>query len=413
MTSIQWGGDPSHTPIAPLSAMPRLVDLISPRAAAGQRQMMKTLERKVRRVDAQLCDLLGGAAGFAEPLLFAWNEGIVPSLGLRQILYGYVPPERRAELGPVDVRADRAGRVYLPNMGHLRTDPTEQGLVLKWSPSTHQPTLWRRGSAMSCTLDELSRLPGTDIEICRDDESLGHIFRNLTGTPYTAGLQSSAEGCPSHLLSAIHILKDQSHFYRDIARHARKVALFDAPNLNSFAATAVHGLALMNARHGTDEIFFVEDLAHQAGHVVFEAAAIVSSDLFEVSPDTVLDESHESDEAEQRTLYVALHGVVTEAMIVDVLTQCLNSGRFAGRQRHELAGRLANIARRFFLDLRELNRPGIFGPFGEQILVELMGVLSGLLQCHGSLIHAVDVSNQPYNFSYERFCERNPSLVEV
>jgi hypothetical protein len=184
------------------------------------------------------------------------------------------------------------------------------------------------------------------------------------------------------------------------------MALFDHGRLNSFASMAAHGTAFLNLHYGMDEVYLVEDIVHQSGHIVFSTATVDRSGLFEVSPDTTLRELVGT-EGDERTLYVALHGLVTEAMMCETLSNCYSNGVFSGRQHQEVLGRLAYASKRMYLDLRLLNRLEIFGPVGQELFAELVSGFRQLRERYGDLINQLDVSNQSYNFSWQRFSDLN------
>jgi len=112
--------------------------------------------------------------------------------------------------------------------------------------------------------------------------------------------------------------------------------------------------------------------------------------------------------ADRRSLYVALHGLVTEGLMLACLDRCLSGSLVAGEQRHELAGRLAFIATRLGADMTTMRRLGVLSPKGAMLCAAITCVLVDVLaRRHHLLIHAV-FSNQSYNFDYERYVELNP-----
>jgi len=51
----------------------------------------------------------------------------------------------------------------------------------------------------------------------------------------------------------------------------RRIVLYSADLPNSFATLSAHGVAFLNVKDDNDEVFFVDDLAHQCGHIMFNA----------------------------------------------------------------------------------------------------------------------------------------------
>ena len=88
---------------------------------------------------------------------------------------------------------------------------------------------------------------------------------------------------------------------------------------------------------------------------------------------------------------------------------CFDEAGFVGREKHELAGRLAFILRRFELDLRSLTVDGIFSNEGLMFLSRFTQVFLEIHARRRDLLVSCDTSNQSYNFCYRTFLELNPA----
>src|SRR2546426_2901954 len=96
------------------------------------------------------------------------------------------------------------------------------------------------------------------------------------------------------------------------ALHAvtRRIFLYNAELPTSFATMSAHGVAFLNVKDDNDEVFFVDDLAHQCGHVLFNALTQEKERFLARPADTPMrDFCH--DQEDPRTLYSALHGLFT------------------------------------------------------------------------------------------------------
>lgn len=187
----------------------------------------------------------------------------------------------------------------------------------------------------------------------------------------------------------------------------RRVFVFASAEGDSFAAPSAHGAVFLRPGADADEVFFIEDLAHQGGHVLLSAMTVDRSLYLATDPDTPLsDLTGERDE--DRTVYVAFHGVFTECLICIALNACLLAGVFEGRRRHELVGRLSFAMRRLQLDLPPLRRSGVMTDQGAAMVESFGEVFDGIFARIGDSLVACDLSNQPYTFSYGRFAARNP-----
>ncbi|NRA95483.1 MAG: hypothetical protein HRU14_04670 [Planctomycetes bacterium] len=186
----------------------------------------------------------------------------------------------------------------------------------------------------------------------------------------------------------------------------RRVIVFASDEGDSFASPSAHGAVFLRPPPDADEVFFIEDLAHQGGHVMLTAITVDGDACFAMDSERSLaDLTGEPDDG--RTVYVAFHGLFTECLISIALHACLEAGVFKGRKRHEAAGRLSFAMRRLQLDLPALRQAGVMTEQGAAMVRSFGEVFDQVFARAGDLIAACDLSNQPYTFSYERFVERN------
>jgi hypothetical protein len=191
-----------------------------------------------------------------------------------------------------------------------------------------------------------------------------------------------------------------------MAQTVRRLVLFSAEGMNSFATTAAHGTAFINVALGDNELFFVEDLAHQCGHVIFSAASAEAGEDFVVPPSTPISLFNNQPD-DQRSVYVVLHGVFTEALMAKCLDSCLSERIFEASHEHELRGRLAFILRRFGADLRNISGTGILSSRGEDLVRALYAVWTEIMRRRKEITDSCDFSAQGYNFCYRTFVEQN------
>jgi len=143
---------------------------------------------------------------------------------------------------------------------------------------------------------------------------------------------------------------------------------------------------------------------------MFNALTFESEQYLAVAPNTPL-RIYTGREEETRTVYETLHGVFTEAVMFQCLNKCYENSIFTGRQAHELLGRIAFILRRFGSDLHNLSRDQPFTQKGNWLFGNILKEFKDAYEQHKGLVQDVDISNQPYNFSYEKFAELNRSLL--
>lgn len=382
-----------------------LLEFSAAEVESGQRQIADNLKRLVARSGCPLADRLDYSLDFPflEPCLFTHFLGGDSPVPLEQLLLAYVGEDQRPET--CTVHADERGDSYLPRLGCLSTPGAADELV---QTST---SLWREAAAADSKETVIASRPrmiaGCDAELReRFDPLLASVFRSnraepdsiaLLGEPFATGLER-----------ALVILEQVAPVYSNCIRAVtRQIILFrhDANALHSFAAFVAHGAAFLHVPDDADEVFFVEDVAHQCGHGIFNAMTLDRGQLLRVEADLPLPSD---DPNEHRTVYVALHGVYTECLMSLCLSRCLTENVFAGRQRHELLGRLSLILRRLSLDLPALRQDGLFTPEGEQLVREFERMFAEIFATVQDKIVQLDLRNQPYEFCYQRFAAANP-----
>lgn len=373
---------------------------------AGQARLAEMMRVLVHNAEPALFERLEPSdAIFLEPLLFAYFTAKEQRLPLGQLLFGSIPESAKPE--KIRVWADHRGVVDLPGIGYLLTQ-TSGDLVLVWKGSVGACHLRNGAGSVEHVLCEPLRVEGTPVEVCRYGNSLlDRLFVNEEGQRVAVEIESVVPAHLKHLTSAFRIISQyDSAYYEEMLRVTRKIVLFEGEP-NSFTALATHGIAFLNTREVDDEVFFVEDLVHQCGHLVFSSLTLETQDFLAVEAEAPL-RRLTRDERETRTVYEAFHGVFTEAHMNRCLDICFERRLFAGRQAYELLGRLAYILKRSSRDLRNLGHSEIFTIKGQLLMSWFTQVYNEISQRQVALLSGFDTSNQPYNFSYAKFLELNP-----
>jgi len=192
-----------------------------------------------------------------------------------------------------------------------------------------------------------------------------------------------------------------------IRQVVRLVVLFRGGTLNSFYHPRAHGAVFIRLNRACDDYHVFEEIIHQAGHAFFAILLCREPRLLRNqngAPQAVLDSSDDN-----RNMLVALHGLVTEALIADALFKLRTS---PGVAEHELLGRLAFCLAKFGSDLNAVMRA--------KRLLTKRGVLwlSALARSYVSIVRGlgpqllrVDLADQPYVFDPQLFRRRNRWLA--
>jgi hypothetical protein len=198
---------------------------------------------------------------------------------------------------------------------------------------------------------------------------------------------------------------------QDIAATTRQVILYRAPVPNSFASLSAHGAIFLNVPVDANEVFFLEDIAHQSAHVIFNAMTLRKEHFFTVDPYTPVAKIT-GNQDEPRHLYTVFHALFTYTKICRVLSKLHSCCYFSGRHAHELTGRLGFSLKKFEYDLRCLNNRALFTRAGWFFYRRFTDEYAQYMTQYGHLTH-LDFSDQPYNFSYREFALINPLNLPV
>jgi hypothetical protein len=361
---------------------------------------------------------------YSDPILFAGiNSELRPDL--TDLLWGYMSTEK--QFSPIKIYADENGVIYLPNTGYFYTKyPSEEfKLVAK-----------KGGLTLKGLNDEIvdyyfepSLIIDHNFEILRHPYFLlKEHFYEEEGNTIDVEISEVTKYHLNHLTIAFDIIKQNSpEFYGLLKLCVRKVVVFrsevfniqntEVVDRNSFATLSVHGCAFFNAfQDSYNEVFFIEDIAHQCGHIIFNTYLASEPDLFIIAPETNIASVEEvEDYNETRSLLTVLHAMYTYDCIFTCFYDCLVNDVFRNehRKRHELLGRLAFSILKFVDDLKLLSQKDrngksvFFSEGGLNLLRGFYKTYEMILENFSGDLNNIDLSHQPYNFSYEIFLKYN------
>ncbi|MDX2245126.1 MAG: hypothetical protein NW224_30985, partial [Leptolyngbyaceae cyanobacterium bins.302] len=249
----------------------------------------------------------------------------------------------------------------------------------------------------------------TCIEVCRYNHPLlQKFFINNSGEKVHVDIEQITHLHINHLSKAFSLIQNLlPDYYEYILKVMRRIVIYSGHLPFSFATLAAHGIVFLNASEDNDEVFFIEDLIHQCGHVIFSAYTLDPEEILQINPNIPLKQLT-GDERDNRDVYSILHGVFTEVWMNQCMNLCYESCYFSTRQRHEILGRFALILTRFGCDLRDLSSLNIFTEKGKILLMRFFKVYHEILNKRYKLLSHLDISNQSYCFNYNRFLLLNP-----
>ncbi|WP_445710765.1 hypothetical protein [Flavobacterium sp.] len=336
---------------------------------------------------------------FLEPLFFAYfnskKDNLFTTELLNEIMQGYF-----LEKEPLYLKEsfNEEGISYVPNMGYFNMDKEK--------------------------VDNSHIINNTGIElILHPIIHLNHIFKDFNENTLDKNkIEISRALCEKYekpLTNAFHFIKKTNKEHYDLIEQCcKKIVLFktDPKNTNSFATINAHGIAFFNVyQEDYDEVFFIDDIAHQTGHV------IMNTILFERKNYFIIDENMNlgtitKNKSEYRSFYILFHALYTYYTSIMCLEACIDDNCFNKRQNHEAKGRIGFYLFKYKSDL--LNFENVVKHFKtiDSVLtndgVSLFKIITNKYletsKKYNTIVSKFNYKNQPYNFTYSDFIKKNP-----
>ena len=336
---------------------------------------------------------------FLEPLLFAYfnskKNNFFSETMLIEILQGYFIQKKTLLLKE---SFSKYGIAYVPNLGYF--------------------------DKKNNMIDNVFIIENTTIELIKHPiVHLKTIFKdfneNVINESKIEISKVLSDKYEKQLTNAFQYIKTSNKEYFELIEQCcKKIVLFitDPKNTNSFATINAHGIAFFNVyQEDYDEVFFIDDIAHQTGHI------IMTSVLFERKNYFKIDENLNvglltNKKSEYRSFYILFHALYTYYTSILCLDSCIDNSCLNTRQIHEAHGRIGFYLRKYKSDLERFEKIEIKHKGIENILtyegIEIFNMIKSLFikmsQKHLELVKKMNYNNQPYNFTYSNFLELNP-----
>jgi hypothetical protein len=362
---------------------------------------------------------------FSDPLIFAGiNSKFKPNLN--HLLWGY-----KSHYNPEDslkVITDEKGIFYIANIGYFYTQLKTTHLLLSFSKNTF---VLRNNNLKTIPFDHKSCFKIHDkFEVLTHQNNLlkEHIYDDQENVIDVEVTETTLKQF-SNFLKALDIIRDNSPgLYSLIELCVRKFLIFKSDSYifkdaeiierNSFATLSVHGCAFFNAfRENYNEVFFIEDIAHQCGHIIFNTYLASEPKIYTINPKTNIATIEEvEDYNETRSLFVVHHAMYTYDCILNCFYDCLINQVFKNdkHKEHELIGRIIFTLNKFVKDfelISQRDNNGVslyFNESGMLMLEEYLKTFKKITNKFSKVLLNINLNGQPYNFSYNEYLKNNP-----
>lgn len=334
---------------------------------------------------------------FLEPSLFCHFLSDIPyksKISLEQCLWGYISNEKRPLT--LKVKSDYFGWGNIPNLGYLKLNANSTSILD--SGYIHQHNI----------PNEI--ISETKIRLCLHPTE--HLTFRAEGFRYDEPVHESLERHRHELELAVVFFKNQlPDFWRQVNIVTKEFVVFSSPDHNSFAGIMQHGTAYFNVENKQkSKVFFIDDIAHQCGHIIFNTLTYDTKNYLNVAKDFSL-KNFTSNALEKRSVYGAFHGLFTYSLILMSLDNFLEKeSGFDNVLEHEALGRVGFYLQKFKHDIELLGITNVFTDVGWGLYKEFKDTFFYIREKWSGKTQDFDYANQPYIFQYNHFIDLNPII---
>lgn len=377
-------------------------------------EMINTIKILLYKTDPEIFDYIDfeNDTIYCEPLLYAFfNNRMKLDYNINQILCGFQNDSKKY----TQIKTDDKCRVYIPNIGWFITNKPNE--LLDYDNKKQELNI-------SFLLEKPMFLINSNIEMLPYSiPLLKQCFYDTEKNILEVEIENISKKHLENVSKAYNLIKEYIPTqYELIEKYAPKFTVFNIDTYlrNSFADITAHGIAFYNAyQEDYDEVFFIDDIAHQTGHVIFNTLLFKPELYFKINKNTTLENIFMPDKetiVEKRDLFVIFHALYTYYTSLTCLDACLSNNVFNQRQTHEAKGRISFYIAKCYNDIKLIDDPitsdvkanEYFTERGLEIYVEIKKLWNKMYQKWYSEVGKYDMKNQPYNFTYSKFLELNP-----
>lgn len=331
---------------------------------------------------------------FLEPLLFSYfnykNDNSLPNDFLTEFMQGYFVNKEEVR---INYSFNENKIAYLPKLGYYK----------KNEPSFFEPVYIIENSKI-----EVFRHSVTLLRNVFTDGS-GNVIPDLDIIFNNSLFDKNI----SYLTNAVSFIKEDSREHYDIIEQCcKKILLFktNPDNTNSFATIKAHGIAFLNVyQEEYDEVFFIDDIAHQSGHIILTTLFHNRKAIFKIDEEQNVEDLLKL--KDHRTVYILLHALYTYYTTLLCLDNSLAKNRFSKRQEKEAIGRIGFYLNKCSNDLNRFEKindlhngiENVLTDEGREIYDIIKQKYSEAVQKWQTTINGFDYSNQTYNFTFKNF----------
>jgi hypothetical protein len=376
-------------------------------------EFANTIKTLIFRYDEALFELIDidNDKIFLEPTIFYYflNRELSPKhISLYQYLWGYIVSEKKPK--KIDVSSDNYGIINIPNYGYFSYQPN-QTIALCWDKNSKSAYFQHHGKRVEPMAINNLFLNDSKIKIC---QHAPEFLTKIGGVNYLESPRETINDSLGTLNNAWGLLrKIVPDFCYYVEKTTREISLFKSLHQESRASFSYYGTAFINTNgNEIDEIFFIDDIAHQSGHVLFYPLSLPASDYLKPAKRTLLRKYTEVD-WEPRDIYGCFHGLFTYTTIIYCFDKCIDSKCFNSEMKHHALARIGFYMDKFRKDIANMNDMRILTDCGYDYFDMFRASYNFIYEKYKLKLRKMNFENQNYYFDYNLFLKTNPIKIFI
>ncbi len=334
---------------------------------------------------------------FSNPLLFAFLRHKVINTFSQEIEYDLLDELLQGYYNElisykIDLLYNFEGIAYIPNVGYFK-----KGEEKIFSP--------------------IVKLGNSSIEVLRCTSPVLKVILDDVPRKDLKWDEKLYKNNIKYLTNAMEFIKENvPKQFELIEECCRYIYLFNTPteNTNSFASGNALGAVFFNIYQPEyDEVFFVDDIAHQTGHVILNNIIFNLKSFYKINQKQMIEDI--LGKKDHRDINVLIHALYTYYTTFLCLDSCLKAGCFNEIQEKEAIARIAFYLRKCYYDLNLLDSvikhfdgiENMLTTKGIEIITLIQKMFSDMRVKWAKKTVEIDFSNQDYNFSFKKYLEIN------
>lgn len=335
---------------------------------------------------------------FLQPLLFVYfnskKDNSLPTEILEEIMQGFLLDKQEIKL---NYSFNKKNIAYIPNLGYFNKEE-------------------------KIPFEPIVKIENTTIEILKYPiKLLQPIFKTTSGNPIAEDEividKQLFETNINALTNAFSFIKNNStEHYKLIEQCCKACIMFktNPDNTNSFATINAHGIAFFNVyQDDYDEVFFVDDIAHQTGHIILTTLFHERKKIFKIDENQNISKILKT--KDYRDFYILFHALYTYYTTLICLDDCLKNNSFSSKQQIEAIGRIGFYLNKFNSDLNSFEKinthykgiENVITTIGIDLYNEIKRNYFKLYKKWDPTVSKLNFNNQTYNFSFSIFVKNN------